>query len=153
MSASPPRVLVIEDDDEIRELLRMILSREGFRVECISGGAGAVEKVKDGKCDAILLDLAMPETDGFDVLAQMTESSPEQLRRVMIVTGLSPSKCAEIDLSRIHKLVRKPFEVEELLRETWSCIRSEGRHGESWRRVDQPGTIAATGSDGESNSA
>jgi DNA-binding response OmpR family regulator len=150
MSPPTPRVLVIEDDDEIRELLRMILSREGFRVECISGGAGAVALMKDGSFDAILLDLAMPETDGFDVLERLAESSPEQLRRVMILTGLSPSKFSEIDLSRVHRLIRKPFGVEELIRETWSCIRSGV---ESWQRADLQGMIADAVSDGESNSA
>jgi CheY-like chemotaxis protein len=153
MSTAEPRVLVVEDNQEIRELLRAILSREGLSVECMAGGAPAVKRLEGENYDAILLDLAMPGTDGFDVLSQISKSSPGLLSRVMIITGLAPSRWANVDLSRVHGLIRKPFDVEELIRGTWSCIRGERPRSSKRRGRLNAGAIAAGKRDVEPNPA
>ena len=68
MSESRPRVLVVDDDESVRDLLQRFLTKEGYAVSLASGGRDVVKLVKEIKPDVITLDVLMPDVDGWTVL-------------------------------------------------------------------------------------
>lgn len=68
------KLLVVDDEDRIRRLLNMYLSREGFEIEEAIDGAEAIEKALTNHYDCILLDLMMPEKDGLQVLQELRDA-------------------------------------------------------------------------------
>jgi len=78
----PQRILVVEDDLFLRELYADVLSGEGYKVESAQDGEAALEKMKLGGYDLVLLDIIMPKMDGLEVMRQMQNNPPK-----------SPNKC------------------------------------------------------------
>lgn len=105
-------ILVAEDDRGIQSLLRTILSREGFTVECVDDGAEAMRRLDESDFEVVLLDLMMPHRSGHDVIRHLTAERPETLSRVIVCTaGLHEATAAD----RLP-ILRKPFDIDELRR-------------------------------------
>jgi two-component system nitrogen regulation response regulator NtrX len=79
------RVLIVDDEDSIRDSLRMILEHDGYQVEEASGGGEALAKVATRMPDAVLLDIKMPDVDGLTVLQSLREKG--YLVPVIMITG------------------------------------------------------------------
>ena len=71
------KLLIADDDNEIRELLEFDLSHSGYSVECAKDGEEALQKALTGKYDLILLDVMMPKMNGFEVCKSIRKSKPE----------------------------------------------------------------------------
>jgi DNA-binding response OmpR family regulator len=82
-SAMTPRILIADDDDDLRQLLRLMLSREGFEIIEAANGAEALARAYDSRPTLMLLDVMMPDIDGFDVCRQLR--SDERTHRLPIV--------------------------------------------------------------------
>jgi DNA-binding response OmpR family regulator len=104
-------ILVAEDDPGIQTLLRTVLTREGFVVDCVGDGAAALQRLGTARYDVILLDLMMPNLSGADLIARLADANDETLSRVIVITA-----AALHDARSIHRLpvVRKPFDLDEL---------------------------------------
>ena len=107
-----PTVLVIDDDPDVRGILGMLLSREGYEVVTAIDGAAALEHVKDERIGLIVLDLQMPRLDG------------DQFRRVYQERGghapillVTAAEVAPDDLERlgVSAYIPKPFDIDEVL--------------------------------------
>lgn len=117
------RVLVVDDDRALQVLLNVILTRSGFDVEFASSGTEAMEKLDgDGKFHAVLLDLILPELSGMEILDHLTLKQPRMLPRVIVLTSASHGIVEQIDSSRIHSVIRKPFDIEDVTRQTLQCV-------------------------------
>ena len=108
-----PRILIVDDEPNVRLSYRSVLTVEGYAVEEASSAAGAMEKLSAGHFDLAILDLRMPEMDGLGLLAQMRErglSTP-----VVIVTayGDLPHAVRAVKLGAIDFL-QKPLTPEQL---------------------------------------
>lgn len=79
-------VLVIDDDDGVRELLTFLIKREGYRVECAVDGEDGFQKAERLKADLIFLDLMMPRYGGFEVLRQLQSGGLARIP-IVVVTG------------------------------------------------------------------
>ncbi len=79
-------VLIIDDDDGVRELLAFLVKKEGFRVECAVDGEDGFQKAERLKPDLILLDLMMPRYGGFEVLRQLQAGGLARIP-IVVVTG------------------------------------------------------------------
>ena len=66
-----PRVLVVDDEESITELLSMALRYEGFEVQTAASGYGALEQIEEFRPDLILLDVMLPDIDGFNVAERL----------------------------------------------------------------------------------
>jgi len=114
-------VLVVEDDPAIRRLVSMVLQREGYGVETANDGIEAVLKLGLADFDVIVLDLMMPNLDGFAFINTLAVNDPERLRRIIVTSAASPSVIAE----RMHgldlDLLPKPFDIGELVTRVRSC--------------------------------
>jgi DNA-binding response OmpR family regulator len=127
------RVLVVEDEVSIRQGLCDVLAFRGYRVEAVADGRSALEQVARQSFDLILLDLMLPEIDGFAVCASIRKDG----REVPIV--MLTAKGSEEDILRGFELgaddyVTKPFSVRQLLARVQALLKRAGRLGtESFR--------------------
>ena len=84
-------ILVVEDDPAIRRLVTMVLLRQGYRVDTASDGLEAVLKLGVSDYDVIVLDLMMPNLDGFTFLSTLSESDPARLDKIIVTSAASPA--------------------------------------------------------------
>ena len=115
MTTSPIRVLVAEDDRVARDLLCEILRGEGYEVEAVDDGAGAIERAQagDGQYDLVVSDIRMERSGGLDVLAAFTEKAPAT--PVILITAFGDVSGAMEAIQRgAYDYVSKPFNIEEL---------------------------------------
>jgi len=93
--ANKRRILCIEDEPEMIDLIRLILERKGFEVLGAVGGQEGIESIRREKPDLILLDLMMPDVDGWEVYRQMKADEALQHIPVVVVTAKAQSidKC------------------------------------------------------------
>jgi two-component system response regulator PilR (NtrC family) len=116
-----PYVLLVDDNEATCTLVTALLQRE-FIVEVASEGTEAIERMKTKNYASILLDLRMPGLDGYGVLEYLEASTPDMLRRVLILTAaLTERELARVKRFEVCGIVAKPFEVETLLGAVRSC--------------------------------
>jgi DNA-binding response OmpR family regulator len=115
------RALVVEDDDAIILLVRRVLEREGFGVECVKSGAAAIELLKTVAYDLLILDLILPLVSGEEVMTFLEATQPGTLRRVIVMTA-SPRELSCEFLQRICKILAKPFDISELVLMARECV-------------------------------
>lgn len=93
-------LLVADDDEENRSILERLLITHGFKVEFAVNGVEAIQRISEKAYDAVLLDIQMPEMDGFEVLAKLRETGHLRHTPVIVVTGLQEEqdavRCIEI---------------------------------------------------------
>jgi len=117
-----PFVLLADDNEATCTLVTAILHRE-FVVEIAGDGSEALEKLKTGNYGAVLLDLRMPNVDGFGVLEFLKTSRPEMMRNVIVLTAaLSRGEIERVKSYDICGIIAKPFEVETLLAAVKQCV-------------------------------
>jgi len=114
-------VLVVEDDAAIRRLVKMVLEREGYRVEVASDGLEAVLKLGVMEYAAIILDLMMPNLDGFVLIETLAANDPLRLRRIIVTSAASPSVIRERMKGSPFDLLPKPFDIGDLTRVVRTC--------------------------------
>ena len=119
-------VLVVEDDPAIRRLVTMVLQRQGYRLDCASDGLEAVLKLGVSDYDVIVLDLMMPNLDGFTFLSTLAENQPERLRTVIVTSAASPAVIRERMRGGPFRVLPKPFDIHELVATVKSCIAEQG---------------------------
>ena len=117
------RALVVEDDPGIAGLVKRVLQRENFTVECVRDGANAIELLREVAYDLLILDLFLPQINGEVVLDYLEQEQPKYLRRV-IVTTASPRQLTCEFLQRVCKLLEKPFDIDRLKLYARECAES-----------------------------
>lgn len=118
-------VLVVEDDPAIRRLVTMVLQRHGYRVDVAADGLEAVLKLGVCDYDVIVLDLMMPNLDGFTFLNTFAENEPERLRKVIVTSAASPAVIRERMEGHPFRVLPKPFDITELADVVRSCITAQ----------------------------
>src|SRR5688572_25956418 len=107
------RILVVEDDPAVLQALSIVLEQEGYDVETAANGREALESVRNGRPDLILLDLWMPVMNGWEFLERLRhDGSAEQELPVIAVTA--DAKAAARGLP-VQAVVTKPMDVDALL--------------------------------------
>lgn len=113
----PPRVLVIDDEQDVRELLRRVLEKEGYRVLTATDGEEGLSLAMRDRPDLIITDLVMPQMDGYTFLTRLRERRETAEVPVIVVsvkTDLPSTVFTVVKGAAAH--VGKPFDVEELTR-------------------------------------
>ncbi|GAA4474790.1 response regulator transcription factor [Phytohabitans houttuyneae] len=132
-------VLVVEDDREIRELLRRYLERDGYIVRTTSSGAQALRLLGDGGVDLVVLDLGLPDVGGFEVLAAARRDDPAGRHSGVPVVVLTARAGVEDRIRGLQRgaddYVTKPFSPTELVLRVRAVLdRVSGGAGESGAR-------------------
>jgi PAS domain S-box-containing protein len=110
----PPTILIVDDDPQMCNSIEKLLREDGHQPMISNSGLEAMEWVSKHNIDIVLLDILMPEIDGFQVFDNIIQVSPDTL--VIIMTGMTSFEIAVEALRRgAHNYLKKPFEPEELL--------------------------------------
>jgi CheY-like chemotaxis protein len=132
---SPQRLLIAEDDDGVRMLISTVLKRNGYSVDLARNGVEAIERLAGFNYQAILLDLNMPMANGFEVISYLELTAPERLaERVIVLTAVSNSQLRKLDGKPVFRVMRKPFDLDELLSTVAECCK--GNDGDGRARAD-----------------
>jgi signal transduction histidine kinase/CheY-like chemotaxis protein len=127
-------VLVVDDDEPLRELMRRILEREGFTVMEAENGRVALDRAKESSPGLVVLDLMMPEMDGFEFVAEFRRHQPWRTAPIIVVTAKDVSDDDRERLNGgVERILRKgAYTRETLLREVRDLVAAcVGRHGRS----------------------
>lgn len=119
-----PRVLIVEDEADIRELMRYNLEREGFLVEEASDGAQALERIRRRVPDLLLLDLMLPGTPGLEICRQMRAGRDTASLPILVVTakGTEVDKVLGLEMGADDYVV-KPFSPREVVARVKALLR------------------------------
>ncbi len=117
MSDNKKKVVCVEDEPEIIDLIKLILGRKGFDLTGATGGLEGLEAIRRIKPDLVLLDLMMPDMDGWEVYQQMKADSELKNIPVIVVTAKAQSidKILGLHIAKVDDYVTKPFGPQELL--------------------------------------
>ncbi len=121
------RVLIIDDDQEIMEWLSTDLKLSGFFTDTANNGLTGLQKTQNGNYDLIILDVMMPEMDGFEVCKNLRKSAKTKDTPVILLTakGTLEDKVVGFDSGADDYLV-KPFDIQELLVRIRALLRRSG---------------------------
>ncbi len=104
----------------------MVLSRAGYRVDIAADGLEAVLKLGVNEYDVIVLDLMMPNLDGFTFISTFAKNEPERLRKIIVTSAASPAVIRERMEGVPFRVLPKPFDIAELVTQVRSCIDAQG---------------------------
>ena len=107
------KILVVDDEQSLREVLSIMLKRAGYAVTSVSDGEEAIEQVQKEIFDLVITDLRMPKVDGMEVLRAVKSASPETV--VLIITAFATADSAvEAMKQGAYDYLTKPFQVDEV---------------------------------------
>jgi two-component system, OmpR family, response regulator VicR len=110
-------ILCIEDEPEMIDLIRLILSRRGFVVRGANSGEEGLKLLQEDRPDLVLLDLMMPDMDGWEVYQRMKADEAMKSIPVIVVTARAQSidKVLGLHIAKVDDYIAKPFSPQELL--------------------------------------
>jgi two-component system response regulator VicR len=116
-STNVKRIVCIEDEPEMIDLIQLILSRKGFEVFGAPGGKEGLQMVRDKHPALVLLDLMMPDMDGWEVYQQMKAEESTHDIPVIIVTAKAQNidKVLGLHIAKVDDYIAKPFGPQELI--------------------------------------
>ena len=120
-SSSAGSVLIIDDEAEIRESLQTLLELEGFEVDCAVNADEGITRIGERSFDLVLLDLALPDRNGLDLLADLRTSNP-QLSVIMITAYGTVENAVRAMQGGAANFVQKPWDNEKLLADVRAAI-------------------------------
>src|ERR687888_586730 len=111
-----PLVLLVDDDDAVRELVRVNLEFEGYTVREAASAADGLEAIEDAKPDLVLLDVMMPHVDGWEMLRRIQEQYGGGAIPVVMFSGQPDDDArSQATTGGAHALVGKPFDLRRLI--------------------------------------
>jgi CheY-like chemotaxis protein len=126
MAQVKKRILIVDDEKDAGRTFKIILENYGFDIDCFTDPALALEKFKPNLYDLIILDIRMPETNGFEFYDQL--KSRDSNIKTLFITGLSSVEPYNTQNSKVFPLrgkrhfVMKPVSSEELLQQVYEMM-------------------------------
>lgn len=117
MNTKAKSILCIEDEAEMIDLMRLILGRRGYDVKGAISGMEGLKMIREHAPDLILLDLMMPEMDGWEVYQQIKADEKMKGTPVIVVTAKAQSidRVLGLHIAKVDDYIAKPFSPQELL--------------------------------------
>jgi two-component system NtrC family response regulator len=126
------RILIVDDDENIRKVLTTILEDEGYVVEAVESCKKAIEKTKKSFYNLVLIDIRLPDVEGIEILTKMKDTLPKV--RKVIITGYPTLQNAIEAVNRgADAYILKPFDMEKVLQ----TIRNQLRMQEEERKYGE----------------
>jgi CheY-like chemotaxis protein len=125
MQVSSKRVLIVDDDASILALLGSVLRRRDLIVDEAHDGVEALNLLKENSYSVVLLDLLMPKLDGFGVIENIGSAISTPV--VLVITGADRALIRQLDPQKIHGVVNKPFDAEDLATLVVACAEIKSR--------------------------
>ncbi|MDG1068444.1 MAG: response regulator [Sulfitobacter sp.] len=109
-------VVLVEDETNIAEAIRFLLSRDGWRVETLANGGSAAEVIRAAKPDLLILDVMLPGKTGFEIMAELRSDDTLAEMPVLMLTARGQARDREMALQAgVSRFMTKPFSNEEML--------------------------------------
>lgn len=120
----PKKIVYIEDDFEMTYLIKMILERKGYEIISTNDGMEGFELIEKEKPDLVLLDLMMPNIDGWDIFHQLkSNENTNQIPVIVISAKAQPiDKVLGLQIAKVNNYISKPFKPQELLESIESIL-------------------------------
>lgn len=122
---APVRVLVVDDEPDVTDVLAGVLTGEGFQVRTAADGAGALATARDFRPDAVVLDWMLPDLDGLQVLRELRREAPSVCVLFLTARDAVEDRIAGITAGG-DDYVTKPFSLEEVLARLRGLLRRAG---------------------------
>ncbi len=126
MTEEQVRVLVVDDEETVRNLLQRILEGAGYQVTTVANGREALYQVSLGKTELVLLDVKMPEMSGIEVLSKLTDDSPD-ICAIMVTAVVDTETAVEAMKLGAYDYIIKPFDRDEVVQKVQQAF-------EKWHR-------------------
>jgi two-component system, OmpR family, alkaline phosphatase synthesis response regulator PhoP len=131
------RILVVDDEEDLLELIRYNLTKEGYRVHCVASGEQAINEARTNTPDVIVLDLLLPNVDGLDVCKQLKSDPKTQHIPIVMLTAKSEEADVVTGLELgADDYITKPFSPRVLLARIRSVLRRRAKPA-----AEDPGAI------------
>ena len=132
-----PRILVVDDEEHITELVAMGLGYNGFEVERVGSGRAALDAVNRSRPDLIVLDVMLPDLNGFEVARRLRQSEGAGTRVPVIFLTARDTTQDKVQGLRLGSddYVTKPFSIEELIERVRAVLRRAGGAGPGEHRL------------------
>jgi len=136
-SSSQPFVLVVDDEEHITEMLAMGLGIHGFDVERTDTGRGALAAIEHRRPDLVILDVMLPDLDGFEVARRLRQTEGAGTRVPVIFLTARDTTQDKVEGLRLgtDDYVTKPFSIEELIERTKAVLRRSSGVGPGQHRL------------------
>lgn len=119
------RALVVEDDPAIRRLVEKLLTRLKVEIDVAADGRTAMDKLRAHHYSVLVLDLMVPELDGFEVIEMIKKEKMNV--PVAVVSAVSQQALTKLDLDVVKLVISKPFDVDEFTKAILElCAEAEG---------------------------
>jgi len=111
------RVIYFEDESDMVELVRIILGREGYAVEGVREGQVGLQAIKEELPELILLDLMMPDMDGWEIFRQIKNDEATMNIPIIVITAKAQTvdKVLGLEIAKVDDYISKPFRPHELV--------------------------------------
>ena len=128
MNANLKCILCVEDEPEMIDLVRLILGRRGFEIKGASGGVEGLKIIREEIPDLVLLDLMMPDMDGWEVYQQMKADEKTKDIPVIVVTAKAQSidRVLGLHIAKVDDYITKPFSPQDLMNSVDKVLKSRG---------------------------
>jgi len=120
-------ILCVEDEPEMIDLIRLILGRRGFEVKGANGGVEGLKIIQQEPPDLVLLDLMMPDMDGWEVYQQMKADEKTKNIPVIVVTAKAQSidKVLGLHIAKVDDYITKPFSPQDLMNSVEKVLKAK----------------------------
>jgi two-component system, OmpR family, response regulator VicR len=127
MNANLKCILCVEDEPEMIDLIRLILGRRGFEVKGAAGGTEGLKMIRQDPPDLVLLDLMMPDMDGWEVYQQIKADEKTKNIPVIVVTAKAQSidKVLGLHIAKVDDYITKPFSPQDLMNSVEKVLKSK----------------------------
>ena len=128
MSKDPRSILVVDDNEDIRNLLSLVLQKEGYEVFLAPNGSEALEIVKNNRLDLVLLDVMMTELSGLEVLSNIRGNKDNKISSIPVMMITAASTVSDIDAAveiGASSYIIKPFRNINLIEKVSAIFQEE----------------------------
>lgn len=116
------KLLFVDDDIALHMLMTAIFQSRGFIVDIAADGRTALEWLRREPYDVVILDLMLPDPNGFEIVRELKSRDPALLARTIILTAAHEVELRDFaDAGRVRRVMSKPFDVGELIAEVRAC--------------------------------
>ena len=118
------KILLIEDDNKIAEMIAQYLRLKGHDCVIIDNGKNGLSQILTGNYDVTLLDLAMPEFSGYDIIESLEVMEELKKHKLIVLTAsaITDGKMKELEERGVYLCLKKPVQLSELVRWIQSCV-------------------------------
>jgi DNA-binding NtrC family response regulator len=122
-------VLIVDDDESIRSLLRIAVTRQGLTCDTATDGVEALKRIDSVRYSVVLTDLMMPRLDGAGLVKELAEVDRLSSDRpvILIMTAFPPCDPISVGGEVVHAVIRKPFDIGELAGLVQRCVEIRAR--------------------------